>query len=159
MIRPKLQPFPNHLQQSDGQIILSTVLEAEGRTITDGKKQNTITCGFPETRERAMDAIHCVLHELVGAITAAAVDDNVTPAEKRNGVADRYQAAALVRGGAVLAAKLGAEVARSYMAFYVQATGRDSGADPTTAFVTAFPLPDGMLASIERQVAVAFSGI
>lgn len=159
VIRPRLQPFLNHLQQGDGQIILSTVLEAEGRTVTDGKKNNTITCGFPETRERAMDAIHCVLHELVGAITAAAVEDNVTPAEKRTGVADRYQAAALVRGGAVLAAKLGADVAGSYMAFYVRAIGRESGADPAAAFASAFPLPDGMLASIERQVAVAFSGI
>lgn len=158
-VRPKLQQFLNHLQQADGQIILSTVLEGEGRTVTNDKTNNTITCGFPDARERAMDAIHCVLHELVGPISAAAVEDNVTPAEKRSGVADRMQAVALVRGGAVLAAKLGPETANGYMAFYLRATGREAGADIAAAFKAAFPIPDGILSSIERQVAVAFGGI
>lgn len=158
-IRPKLQPFLNHIQQSDGQIILSTVLEGEGRTVTDDKKNNTITCGFPETRERAMDAIHCVLHELVGPLTAAAVEDNTTPAEKRSGVADRLQAAALVRGGALLAAKLGVDVARSYMTFYLRAAGREPGSDVAAEFTATFVLPDGMISSIDRQIAVAFGGI
>jgi len=159
LIRPKLQPFLNHIQQSDGEILLSTVLEGEGRTIADDKRHNTIACGFPDVRERAMDAIYCVLHELVGPLTAAAVEDNVTPAEIRSGVADRHQSAALVRGGALLAAKLGADMASGYMQFYLRAAGRDAGTDAAAAFAAAFPLPDAMLSSIERQVAVAFSGI
>ena len=158
-VRPRLQTFLNHIQQGDGQILLSTVLEGEGRTVTDDKKTNTITCGFPESPARAMDAIHCVLHELVGSITAAAVEDNVTPAEKRGGVADRYQSAALVRGGAILAAKLGPVMASGSMEFYLRAAGQSAGTDAATAFKAAFALPDGMVASIERQIAVAFGGI
>ena len=158
-VRPKLQQFLNHLQMGDGQIILSTVLEGEGRTVTNDKTNNTIGCGFPDARDRAMDAIHCILHELVGPIVAAAVEDNVTPAEKRSGAADRLQAIALVRGGAVLAAKLGPDTANGYMAFYLRATGREAGADIAAAFRAAFPITDGVLSSIDRQVAVAFGGI
>ena len=110
-VRPALQPFLNHIQQRDGQVILSPVLEGEGRTVTVGKQDNTVACGLPATADRAMDAIHCLLHELVGALTTVAVEDNVTPAEKRSGVADKYQSLALVRGGALLAAKLGPDVA------------------------------------------------
>lgn len=158
-IRPRLQPFLNHIQQADGELILSTVLEGEGRTIADDTRRTSIACAFPESRDRAMDAISCALHELVGSLTAAAVEDNVTPAEKRSGVADRYQSAALVRGGAVLAARLGADVAAAYVQFYLRAAGRDAETDPAVAFAIAFPLPEAMLSSIERQVAVAFSGI
>jgi hypothetical protein len=158
-VRPKLQPFLNHIQQADGQIILSTVLEGEGRTVTDDKKNNTITCGLPDSRERAMDAIHCLLHELVGPLTAAAVDDNVTPAEKRSGVAERLQSVALVRGGAMVAARLGAGIADDYMRFYLRATGHDAGNDLSGAFKVVFALPDVMVSSIERQVTVAFGGI
>lgn len=157
--RPALQPFLSHTQQRDGEIILSTVLEAEGRTVHGGKSGNTIVVGFPETRDRAADAIYCLLHELVGPVTAAAVADNVTPAQVRSGQADRYQSLALVRGGALLAARLGADVASGYMRFYLRATGHQVDGDAAAAFAAAFPLPDAMLSSIERQVAVAFSGI
>jgi hypothetical protein len=66
---------------------------------------------------------------------------------------------ALVRGGALLAARLGANVADGYVRFYLRAAGVDAGADVAAAFARAFPLPEPMLSSIERQVAVAFSGI
>ncbi|MDA1080317.1 MAG: hypothetical protein O2973_01370 [Gemmatimonadetes bacterium] len=157
--RPALQRFLNHTQQSDGEFILSTVLEGEGRTVTNDKRQNTIVVGFPESPERAADAIYCLLHELVGPLTVTAVEDNVTPAQKRNGVADGYQSAALVRGGAILAAKLGADAVAGYMEFYLRAAGRPAGADIAADFAAAFPLPAEMLSSIERQVAIAFSGI
>ena len=157
--RPALQSFLNHTQQPDGELILSTVLEAEGRTVSNAKQQNTIVVGFPKSPEHAADAIYCALHEMVGSLTAAAVHDNVTPAEKRAGVADRYQSMALVRGGAILAARLGPDVASGYMAFYLRAGGRPATGDIPGDFARAFPLPDAMLASIERQVAVAFSGI
>lgn len=157
--RPALQAFLNHTQQRDGEVILSTVLEAEGRTVTNGEQGNTIVVGFPETADHAADAIYCLLHELVGSITAAAVADNVTPAQQRSGQADRYQSLALVRGGAILAARLGADVAAGYEKFYLRAGGHPDTGDAAAAFAAAFPLPDTMLSSIERQVAVAFSGI
>lgn len=157
--RPALQAFLSHTQQRDGEIILSTVLEAEGRTVTGGKSGNTVVVGFPTTRDRAADAIYCLLHELVGPLTTAAVADNVTPAQVRSGEAERYQSLALVRGGALLAARLGADVADGYMRFYLRATGHGVEGNVAAAFAAAFPLPDAMVSSIERQVAVAFSGI
>jgi hypothetical protein len=158
-VRPKLQPFLNHIQQRDGQVILSPVLEGEGRTVTVGKQDNTVACGLPVTPDHALDSIHCLLHELVGALTAVAVEDNVTPAEKRNGVADKYQSIALVRGGAMLAAKLGPDYAEAYMRFYLRVSARPADGDLAAAFARAFPLPEPMEASIARQVAVAFGGI
>lgn len=158
-IRPALQSFLNHTQQGDGELILSTVLEAEGRTITNDKRRNTVVVGFPESPERASDAIYCLLHELVGPLTLAAVEDNVTPSQKRSGVADAYQSISLVRGGAILAARLGADVASGYMAFYLRATGAPTTGDVPGDFARAFPLPESMLSSIERQVAIAFTGI
>jgi len=158
-IRPALQSFLNHTQQGDGELVLSTVLEAEGRTITNDKRRNTVVVGWPESPERASDAVYCLLHELVGPLTVAAVEDNVTPAQKRSGVADAYQSISLVRGGAILAARLGADVGSGYMAFYLRATGAPTTGDVATDFARAFPLPEAMLSSIERQVAIAFTGI
>ena len=158
-IRPALQSYLNHTQQGDGELVLSTVLEAEGRTVTNDKRRNTVVVGFPESPERAADAIYCLLHELVGPVTVAAVEDNVTPAQKRSGAADSYHSLALVRGGAVLAAKLGSDVAAGYMSFYLRASGAPTTGDVPADFARAFPLLESMLSSIERQVAIAFSGI
>jgi hypothetical protein len=156
---PALRNFLNHTQQRSGEIILSTVLEAEGRTVSGGKQSNTIVVGFPESPANAADAIYCLLYELVGPVTSAAVADNVTPAQVRSGEADAFQSVALVRGGALLAARVGTDAAVEYARFYLRATGRVPGADPTAEFAAAFPLPAAMLGSIERQIAVAFSGI
>lgn len=157
--RPTLQRFLNHTQQGDGEVFLSTVLEGEGRTTSDDKRRNTIVVGFPVDVAQGEDAIFALLHELVGPLTAVAVEDNVTPAEKRSGLADRLQSSALVRGGAILAARVGSDAAAGYMRFYLRATGRAEGPDLAASFAAAFPLRDGMLESIERQIAVAFSGI
>lgn len=157
--RPALQGFLNHTQQRAGDIILSTVLEGEGRTVSGGNAGATIVVGFPETPAHAADAIYCLLHEVVGSLTAAAVADNVTPAQRRSGAADRFQSLALVRGGAMLAARLGADVETGYQRFYLRASGHPDTADAAATFAAAFPLPEAMLSSIERQIAVAFSGI
>ena len=156
---PALRRFLTHTRQGDGEIILSTVLEGEGRTVTVAADRTVIAVGFPESPERAADATYCAMHELVGPLAAGAVDDNVTPAEKRSGVAERHLSMALVRGGAVLAARVGRDVAESYMRFYLRAAGVDAGSDAAATFATTFPLPEPMLRAIERQVAVAFSGI
>lgn len=156
---PALRTFLGHTQQRDGEIILSTVLQAEGRTVTGGKQGNTAVVGFPESPDHAADAIYCFMHEVVGSIAAAAVADNVTPAQQRSGVADTYQSLALVRGGEILAARLGADVADGYRKFYLRATGRPETGDTAAAFASAFPLPDPIVASMARQIAVAFGGI
>ncbi|MCC7195724.1 MAG: hypothetical protein IT356_09235 [Gemmatimonadaceae bacterium] len=156
---PALQTFLSHTQQRSGQLILSTVLEAEGRTVSGDNSGATIVVGFPKTPDRAADAIYCLLHEVVASLAAAAVADNVTPAQVRSGEAERLQSLALVRGGAVLAARLGADVADGYRRFYLRATGHSADGDVASAFAAAFPVSGEILSSLERQVAVAFSGI
>jgi hypothetical protein len=157
---PALRPFLNRTQQATGEVILSTVLEGEGRTQSTERSKLAIAVGFPDTPERAMDAIAALLHELVGPLTTTAVEDNVTPAEKRDGVAERYQSMALVRGGAVLAARIGPDVVDHYMRFYLRAAGREvTAGDIAPPFANAFPLPETIVRSLERQVNVAYSGI
>lgn len=157
--RPALQRFLNHTQQPDGEVFLSTVLEAEGRTVAANKQANIVVVGLPDSTSRAADAIYAILHELVHSLASSAVEDNVTPAQKRSGEADRLQSRVLVRGGAILAARIGADVADGYMRFYLRATGRSTDGDVAAAFAQAFAVPEVMLGSIERQVAVAFGGI
>lgn len=157
--QPALQRFLNHTQQADGEVFLSTVLEGEGRTIAASKQANIVVVGFPDSVARASDAIYALLHELVNSLAVAAVEDNVTPAQKRSGEADRLQSRVLVRGGAILAARLGPDVADGYMRFYLRATGRTDDGDVAASFARAFAIPESMLASLERQVAVAFGGI
>jgi hypothetical protein len=158
-VYPALDRYLRRTQQNNGQIVLSTVLEAEGRT-TGGENQRLIVAvGLPQSADLALDAISGILHELVNPLVGSAVDDNVTPAEKRSGVAARHSSMALVRGGAILASRLGNDVRDHYMRFYLRAAGKEESGDLAAAFARAFPLPEPMLSSIERQVNVAFSGI
>jgi hypothetical protein len=163
--RPRLQNFLSHTQQASGDVILALALEGEGRTVAEGKSRNLVAIGYPESPERAMEAIYEIAHELIGPIAGAAVDDNTTPAEKRGGVAERLTSVALVRGGAILLARVSADAAAGYARFYLRVAGRhaDAGlardADVMAAFEQAFPLPKPLLDSLDRQVAVAFGGI
>jgi hypothetical protein len=157
--RPRLQPFLNHTQQGNGEVVLSLPLEGEGRTVSEGKLHSVMAVAFPESRERAAEAIYGLLHEMVGPLTGPAVDDNTTPAEKRSGGAARLGAIALVRGGALLAARLSPETAQGYARFYLHAAGIAFEGDVMIAFAKAFPVPAGLLESVDRQIAIAFGGI
>lgn len=158
--RPKLQPFLDHTQQANGEMVLALALEGEGRTVGGGKRHGSIAVGFPDSAGRAMDAIYAFAHEVVGPLTAAVVEDNTTPAEKRSGAADRLGSVALVRGGALLLAHVSRDLAMGYARFYLRVGGAPAGdEDPLAALARAFPLPQGLLDSIERQVAIAFGGI
>ena len=157
--RPKLQNFLNNTQQSNGEVWLALSLEGEGRTVNGGKQQNIIAVGFPDSASNALDVVFALAHEMVGSLTTASVDDNTTPAEKRSGGAARLQSIANVRAGALLMAHLSPELATGYARFYLRASGVKYEGDAMAAFVKAFPVPPGMLESIERQIAVAFGGI
>jgi hypothetical protein len=59
----------------------------------------------------------------------------------------------------MLVGKISPELAPKYAAFYLRAAGIAPGVDVMATFAKSFPLPAGMLESIERQIAIAFGGI
>jgi hypothetical protein len=158
-MRPKLQNFLNHSEQPNGDLILSLAIEGEGRTVSDPRGRSQVAVGFPDSPEQAMDAMYEFAHEIVGPLTGPAVEDNTTPAEKRSGVATVLGSFALVRGGALLLARLSPELAADYARFYLRVGGVAFDGDPMAAFARAFPIPKPMLESIDRQIAISFGGI
>ena len=158
-IRPKLQGFLNHSGQPNGELLLSLALEGEGRSALDSRDRGLVVVGFPDSPDRAMDAIFAFAHEIVGPLTGPAVEDNTTPAEKRSGVATLVGSYAFVRGGALLLSRLSPELAAGYARFYLRTAGVTFDGDPMAAFARAFPISAPMLASIDRQIAISFGGI
>ena len=158
-MRPRLQGFMNHSEQADGELILSLAIEGEGRTLSDPRGKSQVAVGFPDSPERAMDAIYAFAHEIVGPLTGPAVDDNTTPAEKRSGLATTIGAYALVRGGALIFAHLSPELTSGYERFYLRLAGVTAEGDPAAAFARTFQIPTAMVESIARQVSISFGGI
>jgi hypothetical protein len=158
-LRPRLQGFLNHSGQPDGDLILSLPLEGEGRAAGDARERSQVAVGFPDSPGHAMDALYAFAHEAVGPLTGPAVEDNTTPAEKRSGVATVIGSYALVRGGALLLARLSPELAAGYARFYLRVAGVAFEGDPMAAFARAFPIPKPMLDSIDRQISISLGGI
>ncbi len=96
----------------------------------------------------------------MSTVTALAIEDNLSPAEKRAGTADRYASASLVRGGAMLLQRMAPELAEGYARYYLR-TARVpvSRGDPMAALATAFPLPDSIRDAIQRQIDIVLGGI
>lgn len=159
VLHPRLQGFLNHSEQPSGELILSLALEGEGRTVSDARGHSQVAVGFPDSPEQAMDAMYAFTHELVGPLAGPAVEDNTTPAEKRSGVATVIGSFALVRGGALVMARLSPDLAAGYARFYLRVGGVAFDGDPMAAFARAFPIPRPMLEAIDRQVAICFGGI
>jgi hypothetical protein len=158
-MRPRLQGFMNHSEQADGDLILSLAIEGEGRTVSDPHGRSQVAVGFPDSPDRAMDAIYAFAHEIVGPLTGPAVDDNTTPAEKRSGLATTIGSYALVRGGALVFAHLSPELTTAYERFYLRLAGVNAEGEPTAAFARTFPIPAAMIESIARQVSISFGAI
>src|SRR5687768_17076655 len=108
--KPRLQRFLNNTRQAGGEILLSLPLNGEGRTLTAGNRQNTTAVTFPMRTSDAAEAIYVVAHEIVGSEVRTAVEDNVTPTDRRAGLADRYIAAGAVRAGLILLQKVAPEL-------------------------------------------------
>lgn len=164
-VRPRLQGVLNNTQQRTGEVLLSLPLDGEGRSMTGsngastGQQNNVITVSFPERPANAVDATFVMVHELVAALANVAIADNTTPAEKRNGVADRVASAAAVRGGLMLLERLVPDMADGYARYYVRATGRTASSDPRAQLATIFPLPQAVLVSLRRQIEQVQGGI
>jgi hypothetical protein len=157
--RPKLQTFLSRTQQQTGDLDLSLPLQAEGRTVTAGKRANAVAIIFPDRRDAAVEVVYAAAHEFIGAIANTAIADNVTPAERREGVVDRIASNALVRGGAILLQKTAPELADGYARFYLRAAGLSASGDVQAALVREFPLPDLIRDAISRQLDAVLGGI
>jgi hypothetical protein len=157
--RPKMQRFLNNTQQEGGRILLSLPLGGEGRSINSGSRQNTVAVTWPERAEDAVEAIYVFAHEAALNVAASAVRDNITPAEQRSGLGDRYNAAASVRAGLLVLEKTAPELAAGYARYYLRTAGVTPGADPRAQIASTFTLPQAIREALERQIEVVLGGI
>lgn len=157
--RPRFQRFLNNTRQSGGEILLSLPLDGEGRTLTAGKQQNATAVTFPMRTADAAEAIYVVAHEIVGSEVRTAVEDNVTPTDRRSGLLDRYIASGAVRAGLILLQKVAPELVDGYARYYLRSANRPVGSNPVASLAAAFPLPDQIRDAIARQIDVVLGGI
>ena len=157
--RPRMQRFLNNTQQAQGSILLSLPLDGEGRSLTNGKQSNTITVTFPDRPNDAVEAIYVIAHEAVNGIASTAVNDNITPEQRRTGLGERYQSAAAVRGGALLIQRTSPEILDGYMRYYLKSVNRPAGSNVQTAFTATFTLTDTIRDALVRQLDVVLGGI
>ena len=158
--RPALQRFLNNTQQRDGELLLSLPLGGEGRTVTSGTRAgNLAAVAFPARVADAAEVSYVATHELVGAVASSAVTDNITPAEQRTGVSERYVSSAQVRGGYLLLQRLVPSLAPGYVRYYLRQAGRPETGEPAAALSTAFPLPQAIADALARQIEITLGGI
>lgn len=160
--RPKLQGFLNNTRQNTGDIMLALALGGEGRTVAGGSTESVVAVTFPATAADADQAVYVFVHEVVGQVAQQAVEDNTTPAEKRDGVAAALQSMAAVRGGALLLQRSAPELVEGYMRYYLTVAGVTAGAGDQAdraAFEGAFPLPPTVRDALARQLDSILAGI
>lgn len=158
--RPALQPYLNATQQPNGDLIPSLTLGGEGRAVPAGKQASQYAVAWPATADSAETLLFAFAHEAAGAVAAVAIADHLTPAQQRAGAGAALAAIGLVRGGALLVARIDPALAERYARWYLAVAGRPAPAgDALEALTTAFPMPEEMVASLRRQIALAFTGI
>ena len=157
--RPKLQGFLNNTQQQSGDLLLSLPLGGEGRTVTGGASDNLYAVTYPPTRADAREAIYVLAHELVGALASQVIADNVSPAERRDGVADRLQSPAAVRAGHLLLRRAAPELADGYARYYLALARAEPGTDAAAALARTFALPTDLADALARQIESVLGGI
>ncbi|MEX2182451.1 MAG: hypothetical protein WD771_10445 [Gemmatimonadaceae bacterium] len=158
--RPALQRYLNHTQQPSGDLILTLTLGGEGRALPVGKSTNQYAVAWPATADSAEIVLFTFAHEAIGSVAQVAVDDHLTPAQKRLGAGATYGSAGLVRGGALLVERVEPGMGERYARWYLAQMGRPvpvGGA--LAALCEAFPMPDEMIASMQRQIDISFGGI
>lgn len=158
--RPVLQPYLNATQQQNGDLIPSLVLGGEGRAVPAGKLASQYAVAWPASADSAEALLFAFAHEAAGVVANVAIADHLTPAQQRAGAGTALAATGLVRGGALLVARIDPALAERYARWYLTLAGRPV---PTTgaleALAAAFPMPEEMLASLRRQIDLAFTGI
>jgi hypothetical protein len=157
--RQRFARFLNNSGADRGTILLSLPLDGEGRTLDVGQRTRLVTVNYPETPAEARNALYAVAHEVVSSVTSIAIEDNTSPAEKRQGVGNRYASAALVRGGLMLVQRVAPDLADGYARYYLKSARVPFTGDPMAALAAAFPLPDAIRDGIQRQIDVVLGGI
>ena len=158
-LRPALGRFLSGTRQEGGNLLFSLPLEGEGRTVSFGRRQNVIVVPLPDSAAGVAEALYVAAHELVGAVTSAAIEDNLSPAQKRAGEGERLSAIALVRGGLMLLQRAAPEMAEGYARFYLRVARVGYTGDPLGALERAFPLNAEFSGTLRRQIDLAFGGI
>lgn len=158
-LRPELQRFLNNTRQNTGDIMLSLPLGGEGRMVPGGSTENVVAVTFPATVADADQAIYVFVHEVVGQVAQQVVEDNTTPAEKRDGVAAGLQSMAAVRAGEMLLRRAAPGSADGYLRYYLTVAGRPASEPLRAEFERAFPLPEPVAQALERQIEVILGGI
>jgi hypothetical protein len=158
--RVKFLRYLRNERLGDGTMVLSMPIGGEGRSVFDPQSGNAVGVNYPATADSAMNTLYTFAHEIVGGAASRALEDNLTPAERREGADARYTPIAAVRGGAILLAKIAPELVAGYQRYYLSLTGAaiPSG-DPAAAFAAAYALPDTLVKGIERQIDLVLAGI
>lgn len=155
----KFRKFLTKSGQSRGEILLSLPLQGEGRTLGEPDRGPTIAVTFPDSVSEAVQAMYVLAHEVISPVSNGAVNDNTTPAEKKEGVADHYTSPAAVRGGLQLLQKIAPELVVGYARFYLDAAhiSYTPGAE-VAAIEKAFPLRPTIADQLTHQLDTDLSG-
>ena len=157
--RPALQRFLNNSQQANGDLIPTIAIGGEGRAVPAGKEASQYAVAYPARPDSAEVMLFTFVHEAVGAVSQVAVNDNLTPVQQRSGLGARYSSVGLVRGGALLIERVDPALVERYAAWYLAQAGEPARTNVIAAFEAAFPMPPEMIASMRRQLEIAFGGI
>ena len=157
--RSRFERFLNNTGQRNGYLVLSLPLGGEGRTGNGRERQTVVAVGWPGRMQDAREAILVFAHEITGALVGGVVTDNTTPAEKRDGVSDRYVAAGQTRAGAMLLQKIAPELVEPYMRYYLEQAGVRPAGSLSDAFSGRFELPKAITDGLLRQIEIVLGGI
>ncbi len=159
---PKLAGFLRGTQQRNGEIIVSPVVEGEGRTITaDPAVGTTMVVTLPPSVDRTVEVLYGIVHEATGSFAAAAVTENITPRQKTSGAGDRLQTAAALRAGLLLLQRTLPAEADGYARFYLRLLGLPQAAAGTAAssLEAAMPISPEILETMKKQLDLYLGGL
>ena len=158
--RAKFQRYLRNERLVDGTFVLSLPIGGEGRTYLDVQQGNAIAASFPEPSGDQMSPLYTFTHEIVGKAAERAIEDNLTPAQAREGMSAKLLPIGAVRGGAILLQRIAPELVQGYQRFYLRQVGAAVPAgDPNAAFIAAFDLPQGVADGLARQIDLVLAGI
>jgi hypothetical protein len=158
--KAKYQRYLRNERLVDGTFVLSLPIGGEGRTYLDPQMGNAVAASFPEAGGDQMSPLYTFTHEIVGSAASRAIEDNLTPAQAREGMLAKLTPIGAVRAGAILLQRIAPELLQGYQRFYLRQTGAavPSG-DPNAAFIAAFDLPQEVADGIARQIDLVLAGI
>jgi hypothetical protein len=158
--KAKFQRYLRNERLVDGTFILSLPIGGEGRTMIDPAQGNAVAAHFPMSTSDEMAAIYVLAHEITGKAAERAIEDNLTPAQAREGGSAKLIPIGAVRAGAILLQRVAPELLQGYQRFYLrQATGTAPTGDPNAAFIAAFSLPQAVADGLARQIDLVLAGI